>query len=169
MNRSLENQLVEVLGAEVAVYEQLATIKTQEKEALVAFATPELEACTKIQDLLTKKATEMESRRRRIVRTMAEARGLRKDDFTLREVVEWLSPETAKNVNALGNELRNLFAEIARSQDQNATLIQGATQYIRRLIDSLMARTKQDPFAYGRSGFKATLKETMPGLLDRKA
>ncbi len=169
MNRKLENQLIEVLDAEVAVYEQLAAIKSNEKEALIAFATPDLEACTQVQDLLTNKATEMESKRKSIVRAMGEERGLKRDDFILKEVVEWLSPDAAEKVSQLGEELKKLFTEIARSQDQNASLIEGATHYIRRLIDSLMTRTKEDPFAYGKSGSRATLKETVPGLLDRKA
>lgn len=169
MTTKNERLLIEILEREVEIYEQLLEIKAREKEALIAFSTAELESCTRAQDSLVGEAAELEYRRRSVVRTLAEANQHQGEDPTLREVAEWISTKSSDRVEILGEALREIFTEIARLQDSNVSLIHGATTYIHKTVDDLISKRKQDPFAYGKSGAKATLKETMPGLLDRKA
>ena len=166
---NLEQKLIDTLQREVAIYEELLDIITREKEALIAFSTFELECCTSSQDSLVSEATELEFTRRSTVRMLAKERGVEGENFTLAEVVDWLSAQHAEQVRSLGERLRDLFTEIARLQDENASLIEGATHQIRRTVDTLMTKSKENPFAYSKGGGKAKLKETIPGLLDRKA
>lgn len=169
MNHRLEKNLIQILEKEVEVYDRILSVKMREKEALLDFSTPALENCTLDQDQLAREAAELEYRRRAVVREMVETRGVSIEDPSLREVIEWLSPAAAGAASDLRLELKDLLVEIASLQDANAGLIEGANRFIRRLIDSIMARTKEDPFAYGRGGKKASLREPVPGLLDRKA
>lgn len=163
----LEQRLIEILEEETTLYEEIRTLKDLEREALLAFATEDLEATTQTEQTLVTRAEILEDERREIVYQIGSIQGVGNPGLSLREVAPLLTTQSRAKAASLARKLSSICVEIGRAQYTNAGLFSRSVRYLQELMEGLLRKAHGRPVAYDPVGRFSLAKEAAPGLLDR--
>ena len=155
-------ELKAILGEELVIYQKLLSFARDKKKLLLERFSTDLQTIVTQEEHLVQRLIDLEQLRRDLVSKIAGS-----SDANLDAAVEKISEADSKSdLWLLGNQLRDVMAEIKAINDENQKLLEQAlelTQYSIKLITRV-----PDDITYGPGG-KQSPKRPGSVLIDRKA
>ncbi len=172
MEQALQS-LVELLRQELAIYETMAELLGEEREALASLAADRLGELTARKETLVLRVKALDESRRLLARRLAAAAGVAPDDVTVSKLIEVAPPNMAAALADVAARLRDAVRRCRELNDMNARaaargaeLVAGAVRF---LVDQAepSGRVYQDPRRMGAGSYpRAT---PAPGMISRSA
>lgn len=129
--------LISLLEQEAAIYEEMALLLDQEREALLGLALDRLGELTSRKETLGLRIKAMDESRKLLARRLGAAYGLAPDQVTLTTLGKLAPPDTAQRLGRIGQRLRETVERCQAVNDYNARaahrgmdLVSGAIEYL---------------------------------------
>lgn len=151
MDTSDLNRLVEVLGQEAAIYEDILNISLKKTNIIVEGKVTELENITKLEQSVFLKLSKLEDAREELVKKLSEELGLNGGEVTVSELIESLGSEKSKDLETCRNRILNALDRLRSLNELNSRLIRNSLEYIDFSIN-LIASADGGSNNYGNSG-----------------
>lgn len=166
---AVEKKLLQLLKAELSVYEELRRIKDQEREALMDFSPDSLDRCNQQQEQLIVRAERLEEERREVVFELAGGAEPGAKDPSLRAILPKLSEDVRRKAIDMGRRLSSVCVDLGNVQMSHTQLLTTSHRYLQEFIQRLLKKAQGVEAAYAPPGRIALRRELEPGLLDRRA
>lgn len=147
---SVLKPLFTTVGALLREHEQLLTLAKRKKEVLIKGDIDALNEIVKGEAQIVQNIERLESDRMGAGRLLAIRLGIPLDELTASKISAASSPEDAKRMDELTDQLRNVITELKRLNDLNKLLIEQSLQFVRTSIE-LLTESPHVP-TYGGSG-----------------
>lgn len=129
---SLMDDLKDVLAKEDEQYKALIELSKEKKDTIIAGNVARLEEITSAEQDVTDVLHNLETRRRGVLRDMADVLGKNPEEFNLEQMIAVLAgqPEEQSRLITLRDNLRVTLQEMARINTQNQALLQQAMEMV---------------------------------------
>lgn len=162
-------ELIECLNEEKAVYQQLLMFGAEKKDVLIKCDVPELELLTCKERETFEILRRIEERRLTVTETLVAQLGITEKPVRLSRIVDAVSPEERLELELLWDQLKQILAELAKSNLKNKQLIDIQLRYANCFIDALTGGTAAGGNTYNGSGAVKPKQNTRIGLINQRA
>ena len=167
--KPLTEDLIAVLAAEGKLYDQVAGLLDQEREALMGRRPDVILDLVRCKETVLMQIRTLEESRLLILRRMAKLLGVASERLTVSEIGRWIEDGLRERLKETSAGLRACLERIQQANAANARLCRNGADLIARIVESAVqesARSRQSihagqPGAYGGG---ATPGRTAAGL-----
>ncbi len=137
MSDPLVVKLIEIVNAEIRVFNRLLEILQQEQRALCNDDLPAIEACVAAKQEAAEEARRMETERLLVVQKISRRLELEPANCTLARLVEVVEGWQGEELARMRETMMELNQRIRATNDSNAFLIRQSMRYTERCLDIL--------------------------------
>ena len=130
-------ELIEVIGAEVGIFERFLQTLQRQQDALVDNNLDLLNETTAELEVLTSETKKAESRRQKLVAQVTQDLELSPEDINLSQLAALANASQASELSRLEQTLRDLHEQIQESKNRNEFLIKKSMEYLDATISQL--------------------------------
>ena len=143
-------ELLEVVGAEIRLFDRLFELVQQEQRAIVADDRQGLEASVGAQQQVAEQAQLLEGRRRQVVERLSRRLAMNPGQVRLERLIEAVKGESGAELARMRQTLLELCDKIRSVGEHNAFLIRQSMRYTERCLDILTGQPARG--MYGKFG-----------------
>lgn len=151
MNSQNVNELIDILGRETGIYEELLKISKDKTELIVKGKVDELDEITKLEQNYIADIGKLEYLREKTVKALTETLGVNHSDITISELIKHLNKDNAKELEECKKNLIDIIEEIKSVNELNSKLIQNSIDYINFSIN-ILSSVPETNNNYGNTG-----------------
>ena len=137
MSDPLVVKLIEIVNAEIRVFNRLLEVLQQEQQALCEDDLPAIEACVAAKKDAAEEARRMETERLLVVQKLSKLLELEPENCTLSRLVEVVEGWQGEELARMRETLMELNQRIRTTNESNAFLIRQSMRYTERCLDIL--------------------------------
>jgi flagellar biosynthesis/type III secretory pathway chaperone len=137
MSDPLVVKLIEIVNAEIRVFNRLLEVLQQEQQALCEDDLPAIEACVAAKKDAAEEARRMETERLLVVQKISKLLELEPENCTLSRLVEVVEGWQGEELARMRETLMELNQRIRTTNESNAFLIRQSMRYTERCLDIL--------------------------------
>jgi flagellar biosynthesis/type III secretory pathway chaperone len=130
-------ELIEVIGAEVGIFERFLQTLQRQQDALVDNNLDLLNETTAELEVLTSETKKAESRRQKLVAQVTQDLELSPEDINLSQLAALANASQASELSRLQQTLLDLHEQIQESKNRNEFLIKKSMEYLDATISQL--------------------------------
>ncbi len=130
-------ELIEVIGAEVGIFERFLQTLQRQQDALVDNNLDLLNETTAELEVLTSETKKAESRRQKLVAQVTQDLELSPEDINLSQLAALANVSQASELSRLQQTLLDLHEQIQESKNRNEFLIKKSMEYLDATISQL--------------------------------
>ena len=158
-------ELIEVIGAEVGIFERFLQTLQRQQDALVDNNLDLLNESTAELEALTAETKEAESRRQELVAQVTKDLELSPEDINLSQLAALANASQASELSRLQQTLLDLHEQIQESKNRNEFLIKKSMEYLDATLSQLSGEEQGSTY---QPGATAANGKRRPLSLDRK-
>ncbi len=161
------SRLIEILTLEMGVNEALLRLSTTKREAIVGNAVSNLDKIVREEQALTSKLADLEKQRLQSCTAKFAAKAYRiPSSVTISDFIKVGSPEQAKEITKLQEQMGQLIANLQKENDLNSKLINSRLEYINAMVSSM--DVGQPSNMYGSGGNNSQDRRPKTHIFDSK-
>jgi flagellar biosynthesis/type III secretory pathway chaperone len=130
LSNQLVEQLIEVLGQEADIYEEILRISKDKTKVIIEGKVTELDNITKVEQSLIFKIRQAEDVRENLVEKLAEELNTNAPDTTISELLKHMKKGQAKKLKSVREKIMSILNELKETNYLNSRLIKNSLQYI---------------------------------------
>jgi flagellar biosynthesis/type III secretory pathway chaperone len=158
-------ELIEVIGAEVGIFERFLQTLQRQQDALVDNNLDLLNETTAELEVLTSETKKAESRRQKLVAQVTQDLELSPEDINLSQLAALANASQASELSRLQQTLLDLHEQIQESKNRNEFLIKKSMEYLDATISQLSGEEQSSTY---QPDATAANGKRRPLSLDRK-
>jgi len=137
MNDPLIIELIEIINAEIRIFNRLLTLLRKEQAAIVEDDLEGIEASVAAQQEAAQEAHALEVQRLQVVEELSTRLDMVPGNVSLTRLIEALESEQSEELARMRETLLELNQKIRTTSDNNAFLIRQSMRYTERCLDIL--------------------------------
>lgn len=137
MSDPLVVKLIEIVNAEIRIFNRLLEILQQEQKALCADDLPAIEASLAAKKDAAEEARRMETERLLVVQKISKKLEMEPENCTLSRLVEVVEGWQGEELSRMRETMMELNRRIRATNESNAFLIRQSMRYTERCLDIL--------------------------------
>lgn len=160
-------ELVKLIGAEVALFEQFLQTLNRQQEALVANNLDLLQESTRGLEDLTLETKKAEAQRQELVASLSVDLNINQDDINLSRLARLVSEPESNELSRLQDTLLDLHRQIMETKSRNEFLIKKSMEYLDTTLSYITGSAGEK--AIYRNGDEKPKRKSQSLSLDRRA